>query len=213
MIRLRRVIAIFTLLLSTLSIAILTIFYGIFTRVLPSSFFYLIIIFSSILFFALLIFFIPVHDLNEQKQLLRLKISKYWLYLVVLSIFSLYIYSLFLDFIVLNTIFYSTIILMIGLTTSTCLIFTRASRLAIFLTLFFFLSYIVFTYAFYPPSHGIDTWRDSEIALQTLRSGHITGVTNSSYQIPIVSLLYVMISLTLNITPVNASALMGLIYV
>lgn len=175
--------------------------------------FYLIILFLLILLTSLL-------TLKFGSQILHWEFkSKKWLhkkafYFLVLCIVGSYGYSLFFDFFVIHQIFYSAILLMIGLMIS--LVLTRYSyRLALFCVLFLFLSYAVAIYAFYPPSLGnnTDPWRDCNVALTIRKSGYIGSVTNEAYRVPIVSIVYAELSLILNISSVNASALMGLLYI
>jgi Predicted membrane-associated HD superfamily hydrolase len=119
---------------------------------------------------------------------------------------------LFIGLFFLKTMIYSTIFLMIGVGVS--LFITKWSySLALFSILFLFLTYIGVIYVFYPPSLGIDTWRDVNSALITINHGYISGMSNAAYQIPIMPLLYSTLSLVIGISPLYVSALLGALYI
>ena len=211
LIHLKRFAAIFIAAISVLGIGIMFLLYNEVVKFVSISIFYVLIILFSLLLISILISKRPVFDENEQNPFRRLKISKKWFYLLAMGTIGVYVFSLFFDLLILNTVLYSTIMLIVGLVIS--IVLTRFSyRLALFCVLFLFLSYLIATYAFYPPSLGNDTWRDINSALIITKTGHTGGITYAAYPLPVVSILYAMISLPLDISPVNASALMGIVY-
>jgi hypothetical protein len=204
--------AIFIAVLSALGIGIMLIFHEEIIKIVRISLFYVFIFLFIILLVSISIFKKRIHAENENRRFRKIEVNKKWFYLLTLSIIVGYVFSLFFDIFGLNFIYYSTILFTLGLVMSIAL--TKYSyRLALFCVLFLFLSYLIAIYAFYPPSLGNDTWRDINVALIITKSGYVGGVTNVYYQFPLVSITYAIISLILNISLVNSTVLMGILYI
>jgi len=69
-------------------------------------------------------------------------------------------------------------------------------------------------YIVFPPSFGNDTWRDIMWSEETLRTGYFTDsrITHLAYPVPLVVLLYSMISLIGGFTAIDSSVVVGLLY-
>lgn len=91
-------------------------------------------------------------------------------------------------------------------------ILRRSQKLLFSVLLIFILSFLVSSYFLYPPSLGNDTWRDSIVASTVLKGGNINANFHSAYPLPVVSVLYAVISSVLGISVLSSSALIGLIY-
>jgi len=69
-------------------------------------------------------------------------------------------------------------------------------------------------YIVFPPSFGNDTWRDAMWASEVLVRDHYTGsrVFHEAYFVPSAVLLYSVLGLVECLSPVNASSVMGMLY-
>lgn len=161
------------------------------------------------LFLGVLIYRFPIQHISKTSNF-RLGMS--WTYFIVSLAIGLYCFTMFFDLFILNSLYYSIIMLLVGIIISIILTL-YSNRMALFFILFLFLMYIFAIYVLYPPSLGIDTWRDINSALITTSQGSIGGMTNSAYQIPIVSLAYSILSIALGIDPVYASVIIGVLYI
>jgi hypothetical protein len=201
--------------LSVFGIALLAVARNAVLKHLYLSTFYVVIILLFLLLFSVLISTLCHADKRVTKfsaaKSFQAKSCKFIVYIIAFSVIMAFVVALFFDIFILNSMFFSTIILFIGLFVSFAL--TKYSyRLALFYVIFLFLAYIIAFYSFYPPILGTDTWRDCTIAFITIKNGSISGVGNQAYEIPIVPILYSAISLVLNISPIYASALIGILY-
>ncbi|AFA40082.1 hypothetical protein Pogu_2055 [Pyrobaculum oguniense TE7] len=69
-------------------------------------------------------------------------------------------------------------------------------------------------YGFYVPTFGADTWRDVSISKQIIITGSFESVSirHPAYPIPLVPLLYTVMSLSLGFSPVWSNSISGFAY-
>jgi len=138
------------------------------------------------------------------------------MYAVFVGVSSLYVALVYAEILLWGHTLYAPILLVI------CMVFyTLVSEvysvkeglvlgyLPLLLAVLITAHYIVFS-----PSFGNDTWRDIMWCEETLRTGHFADsrITDIAYPVPLVVLLYSMISLIGGFTAADSSVVIGLLY-
>lgn len=164
--------------------------------------------------FALLFLWSLIYNVIKPGEVKRI----FWSDTIVPSILLFYLCpSLcvisFLTCILLNTRSILLVVLCLGLFLSSILavLLKAASNATLFSINTLLLTLILSTYLFYPPSLGNDTWRD--VAWAEAIDKDVSWPEISPYPLPIIPVLYLISSKIIGLSTVEASALIGLIYI
>jgi len=89
---------------------------------------------------------------------------------------------------------------------------SNKSSISIATMLAFVMTFLASTYAFFPPSLGIDAWRDIIYSVEIQESGYIPSQAHPAYPIPLVSLTYSIYGLVIGMDVRWTTGFIGLEY-